>query len=126
MRLAGGITKMAFTTKVGAHRRHIAGLLAISATWSLGAWPADTSNQPALTEIIVTAQKREQNIQDVPVSFMAVSAQELQDAGVKDIKNLQVLTPGVTVTSTPTENVTTARIRGVGTVGDNPGLRSEE
>jgi len=124
---------MAFTSKVaarnqsnriGAHRRHIAGLLAISATWSLGAWAADTSNQPALTEIIVTAQKREQNIQDVPVSVMAVSAQELQDAGVKDIKNLQVLTPGVTVTSTTSENVTTARIRGIGTVGDNPGLES--
>jgi iron complex outermembrane recepter protein len=124
---------MAFTTKVapgnqsnriGARRRHMAGLLAISATWSLGAWAADTSNQPALTEIIVTAQKREQNIQDVPVSVMAVSAQELQDAGVKDIKNLQVLTPGVTVTSTTSENVTTARIRGIGTVGDNPGLES--
>jgi outer membrane receptor protein involved in Fe transport len=124
---------MAFTTKVaarnrsiriGARRRHIAGLLAISATWSLGAWAADTSNPPALTEIIVTAQKREQNIQDVPVSVMAVSAQELQDAGVKDIKNLQVLTPGVTVTSTTSENVTTARIRGIGTVGDNPGLES--
>jgi iron complex outermembrane recepter protein len=124
---------MAFTTKVAARNRsnriggrprHIAGLLAISATWSLGAWAADTSNQPALTEIIVTAQKREQNIQDVPVSVMAVSAQELQDAGVKDIKNLQVLTPGVTVTSTTSENVTTARIRGIGTVGDNPGLES--
>src|ERR1700683_4390361 len=122
MRLAGGITKMAFTTKARAHRRHIAGLLAISATWSLGAWAADTSNPPALTEIIVTAQKREQNIQDVPVSVMAVSAQELQDAGVKDIKNLQVLTPGVTVTSTTSENVTTARLRGIGTGGDSPGL----
>ena len=55
---------------------------------------------PVLTEIIVTAQKREENIQDVPVSVIAVSAQQLQDAGVKDIKNLQVLTPGVTVTST--------------------------
>jgi iron complex outermembrane receptor protein len=55
---------------------------------------------------------------------MAVSGQQLQDAGVKDIKNLQVLTPGVTVTSTTSENVTTARIRGIGTVGDNPGLES--
>ena len=51
-------------------------------------------------------------------------AARLQDAGVKDIKNLQVLTPGVTVTSTTSENVTTARVRGVGTVGDNPGLES--
>ena len=34
------------------------------------------------------------------------------------------MTPGLTVTSTTSENVTTARIRGIGTVGDNPGLES--
>jgi iron complex outermembrane recepter protein len=79
---------------------------------------------PALTEIIVTAQKRSQNLQDVPISVIAVSAQQLQDAGVTDIKNLTVLTPGLTVTSTTSENSTTARIRGIGTVGDNPGLES--
>jgi len=124
---------MTLTTKVAAQnqpdracecRRYIAGLLAISAALSGNAWAADTPSQPTLTEIIVTAQKRQQNIQDVPVSVMAVSGQQLQDAGVKDIKNLQVLTPGVTVTSTTSENVTTARIRGMGTVGDNPGLES--
>ena len=77
-----------------------------------------------LTEVIVTAQKREQNIQDVPISVMALSGQQLQDAGVTDIKNMQVLTPGLTVTSTTSENSTTARIRGIGTVGDNRGLES--
>jgi outer membrane receptor protein involved in Fe transport len=82
------------------------------------------TNQPALTEIIVTAQKREQNIQDVPISIIALSAQQLKDGGVTDIKNLSSLTPGLTVTSTTSENVTTARIRGIGTVGDNPGLES--
>src|SRR5208283_1451123 len=65
-----------------------------------------------------------QNIQDVPISVIALDSQQLQDAGVKDIKNMQVLTPGLTVTSTTSENVTTARIRGIGTVGDNPGLES--
>jgi outer membrane receptor protein involved in Fe transport len=84
----------------------------------------EAANQPALTEIIVTAQKRQQNIQDVPISVIALSAQQLKDGGVTDIKNLQALTPGLTVTSTTSENVTTARIRGIGTVGDNPGLES--
>ena len=112
--------------RIGDWRPPITGLLAISALFSAGAWAADTpaESAPSLSEIIVTAQKRSENIQDVPVSVMAVSAQELRDAGVKDIKELQVLTPGVTVTSTTSENVTTARIRGVGTVGDNPGLES--
>jgi iron complex outermembrane recepter protein len=84
----------------------------------------EAANQPALTEIIVTAQKREQNIQDVPISVIALSAQQLKDSGVSDIKDMTALTPGLTVTSTTDENSTTARIRGIGTVGDNPGLES--
>ena len=85
----------------------------------------DTSaSGPQLTEVVVTAQKREQNLQDVPISVIALSGQQLQDAGVTDLKNMTVLTPGLTVTSTTSENSTTARIRGIGTVGDNVGLES--
>ena len=76
------------------------------------------------TTVIVTAQKREQRLQDVPIVVTTLSGKLLQDAGVHDIKDLQILTPGLTVTSTQNETLTTARIRGVGTVGDNPGLES--
>jgi len=78
----------------------------------------------SVDDIIVTAQKREQNLQDVPIVVTTLSAETLQNAGVRDIKDLQILTPGLTVTSTSAEGSTTARIRGVGTVGDNPGLES--
>jgi iron complex outermembrane recepter protein len=105
-------------------RQGIALALAISGAFAAIASWAQQANPPVLTEIIVTAQKREQNIQDVPISVIALSAQQLKDGGVTDIKNLQALTPGLTVTSTTSENVTTARIRGIGTVGDNPGLES--
>jgi len=101
----------------------ISGALAAGSSWAQQA-ASEPAASPGLAEIIVTAEKRSENIQDVPISVIAVSAQELQDNGVKDIKNLQVLTPGLTVTSTTSENVTTARIRGIGTVGDNPGLES--
>ncbi|GAA0617442.1 TonB-dependent receptor [Brevundimonas kwangchunensis] len=77
-----------------------------------------------IDDIIVTAQKREQNLQDVPIVVTSLPAEALQNAGVRDIKDLQILTPGMTVTSTQSEASTTARIRGVGTVGDNPGLES--
>ena len=86
--------------------------------------PTNGDSARNLSEIIITAQKREQNLQDVPIVVTAVSAQLLQDTGVKDIKDLTILTPGLTVTSTSSEAVTTARIRGIGTVGDNPGLES--
>lgn len=83
------------------------------------------ADQPrGIETIIVTAQRREQSVQDVPAVVTAVSAQLMQDAGVRDIKDLQILTPGMTVTSTSNETITTARIRGIGTVGDNPGLES--
>src|SRR5690606_41321751 len=75
-------------------------------------------------DITVTAQKREQSLQDVPLVVTTLSQEALDGAGVRDIKGLQILTPGMTVTSTQSEAATTARIRGVGTVGDNPGLES--
>ncbi|NBU27417.1 MAG: TonB-dependent receptor, partial [Caulobacteraceae bacterium] len=85
---------------------------------------APAADENTVDSIIVTANKREQNLQDVPATVTALSSELLQDSGVKDIKDLTILTPGLTVTSTSNETVTTARIRGVGTVGDNPGLES--
>jgi outer membrane receptor protein involved in Fe transport len=85
---------------------------------------AQEADTLTVDSIVVTAQKREQNLQDVPVVVTAVGAKLLQDTGVKDIKDLTILTPGLTVTSTTSEASTTARVRGVGTVGDNPGLES--
>ena len=104
----------------GAAAGALAALIAAGA-----AWAADEGTPPtSLQEVVITAQKREQNLQDVPIAVMALSGQELQDAGVTNIKNMQILTPGLTVTSTTSEASTTARIRGIGTVGDNVGLES--
>ncbi|MFP7721208.1 TonB-dependent receptor [Lysobacter sp. A3-1-A15] len=88
--------------------------------------PASPEDEEATTldRITVTAQKREEALQDVPISITALPEQLLLDTGVRDVKDLQVLVPGLTVTSTQSEAQTTARIRGVGTVGDNAGLES--
>jgi outer membrane receptor protein involved in Fe transport len=83
---------------------------------------ASSNGSTSVDEIVVTAQRRKENLQDVPIVVTVINKQLLQDAGVHDIKDLSALTPGLTVTSTSSEAVTTARIRGVGTVGDNPGL----
>jgi outer membrane receptor protein involved in Fe transport len=100
-------------------------LIALAATSpALAQEAATTDDAVSVGDIIVTAQKREQRLQDVPVTVTVATKQLLDDAGVDDIKDLQLLTPGLTVTSTTTEGSTTARIRGIGTVGDNPGLES--
>jgi iron complex outermembrane receptor protein len=75
-------------------------------------------------EIIVTAQKREQNLQDVPIVVTVVGEQALADAGVRDVKDLQNVAPGLNVTSSTSEAQTSIRIRGVGTIGDNPGMEA--
>jgi iron complex outermembrane recepter protein len=111
------------------HRTLLAGAscLALSFAVALPAIAQDETaaeNRRTFGEIVVTAQKREQSLQDVPVSVQALDTQILEDAGIKDIKDLTILTPGLLVTSTTSDAVTTARIRGVGTVGDNPGLES--
>ncbi|MFN3513684.1 MAG: TonB-dependent receptor [Phenylobacterium sp.] len=86
--------------------------------------PAVAQTDATVAELVVTAQKREQNLQDVPVVVTTLPQRQLQDAGVRDIKDLQVLAPGLSVTSSTSEAQTSARIRGVGTIGDNPGLES--
>ena len=85
----------------------------------------DAGDEPAtLDQIKVTAQKREEALQDVPVVVTALSERTLHDNGVRDIKDLQNVVSGLTVNSTQSEALTVARIRGVGTVGDNAGLES--
>ena len=84
----------------------------------------DEEEATTLAGLTVTAQKREEALQDVPISITALPEQLLLDTGIRDVKDVQVLVPGLTVTSTQSEAQTTARIRGVGTVGDNAGLES--
>ncbi|MCH8522608.1 TonB-dependent receptor [Glycocaulis sp.] len=87
--------------------------------------PAQDAAGPRQVEVItVTAQQREQSLQDVPIAVSAFNQAQLESSGIRDIKDLIVLAPGLMVTSTQSETITTARVRGVGTVGDNFGLES--
>ncbi|MBE7186420.1 MAG: TonB-dependent receptor, partial [Methylobacterium mesophilicum] len=84
----------------------------------------DAAADNGIADIVVTAQKREQNLQDVPVVVSVLNQAQLESAGVRDIKDLQTITPGLNVTSSTSQAQTSIRIRGIGTVGDNPGLES--
>ncbi|MCH4150928.1 MAG: TonB-dependent receptor [Sphingobium sp.] len=74
--------------------------------------------------IIVTATRRASPLSDVPIAVSAVTAASLQNSGANDIRQLNQLAPSLLVSSSGTEANGAARIRGVGTVGDNPGLES--
>lgn len=97
------------------------------------AWAQDTaqnSEQAAQDaavadgDIVVIAQGRAQLLSDVPVAVSAVSAETLQNSGANDIRQLNQVAPSLLVSSTGNEANGSARIRGIGTVGDNPGLES--
>ena len=85
---------------------------------------APQAEDNADAEIVVTAQGRSQLLSDVPVAISAVNAETLQNSGANDIRQLNQVAPSLLVSSTGTEANGSARIRGIGTVGDNPGLES--
>lgn len=63
-----------------------------------------------LEELIVTAEKREQNLQDVPVAITAFTAKQRETTGISTIQDITNFTPGLTYSS----NLDRAAIRGVG------------
>ena len=65
-----------------------------------------------LEEVIVTAQKREENAQDVPVSIAAFSGDKLAAMGIDDPSDLQAITPGLTYNTANAFSV--IYLRGVG------------
>jgi len=84
----------------------------------------DGETQESEQNIVVTSQGRRQVLQDVPLAVTAVGGQQMQNSGATDIRQLNQLAPSLMVSSTGTEANGSARIRGIGTVGDNPGLES--
>jgi outer membrane receptor protein involved in Fe transport len=82
---------------------------------------AETADQNV---IIVTATRRSQVLSDVPIAVSAVSSEQLQNSGGTDIRQLNQLAPSLLVSSATNESNGAARIRGIGTVGENPGLES--
>ncbi len=74
-----------------------------------------------LEEVVVTAQKREQSMQDVPIAVTAYSGEALQQARISDVADLSIANPSfvINIQQNKVSN-SPARIRGVGTTGTNP------
>lgn len=66
-----------------------------------------------LEEVVVTAQKRQESLQDVPIAVSAYTQQTMKDMGIANAQDLQVATPGLVFTSVGT--LGSPYLRGVGT-----------
>jgi len=77
----------------------------------------DLEAEGAGNEIIVTAQKREQRLIDVPISIVVKTGVELQNAGIDDFNDVAARVPNLVINETPANKQIT--IRGIGTTGNS-------
>ena len=72
-----------------------------------------------IEEIIVTAQKREQSLQDVPISITTFSGEFLEDSGIDTLQQLGQYTPSLSLASSGQLANNRIILRGVGSVGNS-------
>jgi outer membrane receptor protein involved in Fe transport len=75
-------------------------------------------------EIVVYAQKRAQDIMDVPVAVTALTGQAIEDSAIKDVFDLQQNVPSLIVGQSQTATTSNFQIRGIGSTSNNFGVES--
>lgn len=76
----------------------------------------------ALEEVVVTATKRAQSLQDVPMAVNAFNADTIETAGINDAGDLAILTPALNINVNTNPFAARMVIRGVGTAQTDPAL----
>jgi outer membrane receptor protein involved in Fe transport len=91
---------------------------------TLGMGAAMAQDTVALEEIVVTASKREQTLNDIPVAVSVTSAETIQKAHISDILDLHMAVPSLRTSQLQTSTQTNFIIRGFGNGANNPGIES--
>jgi outer membrane receptor protein involved in Fe transport len=98
-------------------RAALASVLLMSAGMALPAHADAVLADSVLEEIIVTAEKRAEPLQNVGVSVTAISTQTLHDFSIQNFQNYATLVPGLTTSfTTATRGITPVGLRGVSTL----------
>jgi iron complex outermembrane receptor protein len=88
---------------------------------AVGAQPVP-AGVTAIGEVVVTAQRRTERLENVPISVTALSGQDLAKAGVQDLRDLQTVAPSLQVASTGV--FTQLAIRGITSSAIGPGIEN--
>lgn len=103
-------------------KRHMAGLsAAVAAIAPFSAWAQEAvspADEPPSGEIIVTAQKRAERLQDVPIAMTAIGGDLLEKNGIQSTQQLQTMVPSLVYTTNGTSAV--PFLRGVGSTIGQP------
>jgi outer membrane receptor protein involved in Fe transport len=94
-------------------------LFAALAAGSGTAGAQDASGQQ-IEEIVVTAARREQSFQDVPMAVSALDAQRLSDSGVNEFEKIAAQVPSLEVEGNTNPFTTSLRVRGMGNLANIP------
>ena len=81
--------------------------------------PAQSMSEAGAPEVIVTAEKRTQRAQDIPISISVVSAEDMERSGARDFDDLLRSIPGVSYSATES-GLSRYSIRGISTAASNP------
>ena len=76
----------------------------------------------ALEEVIVTATKRAESLQDIPVSVNAFNSETIQEAGINNAGDLAIMTPALNINVNQSPFNARMTIRGIGTAQTDPAL----
>jgi len=98
------------TTPKGVHHFIYAGILA-----ALSLQTHAVAEERQLEEVLVTAQKRAESLQDIPVAVTAISAKDLEIMGIQDSVDLTRASASLTYNEGGDKQTSTFRIRGIGT-----------
>lgn len=83
---------------------------------------SSTAHAQQIEEILVTAQKRSENLQDVPIAISAVTSEALDKAAIREAGDLTVSVPGLSATRVTQSTI--FYLRGVGTAQGGAGIDS--
>lgn len=100
----------------------VIGLLLVSASYLLMAPISHSGETVELEEIIVTANRREQSLQNVAISVSAFTDDFFKNSGTSTLKQLEQYTPSLKITAVQDSRSTSIRIRGIGSIGSNAGI----
>lgn len=82
---------------------------------------AGTEHASDIAEVVVTAQRREEKLQEVPIAVTAISLEQISSRGIDSLADLSSLSPGLHVSKQPTSS-TTSQIAIRGLVAVNAGI----
>ena len=98
--------------------RDVRAILFAALAATTGVASAQDADSQQIEEVVVTATRRDQSFQDVPVAVSALTAQHLLDAGVNEFQKIEAQVPSLEIEGNTNPFTTSLRIRGLGNLAN--------